>query len=221
MKESLQKSYKEWKLSWQQVLHDQSFWRSAIWGLVLFGISVVAATFANTYASAHAGAPVGDIILSNIPTMNVYVFYVYGPIVLLGVAVFALIRWPKEFPLAIKVWSIFVLIRSVAICLTHLGLPAGEIIPAHIPSLFKRYFFGGDLFFSGHVGMPLIIGFAFWTHKWFRVFLIASAVFLGVIVLIGHYHYSIDVFAAVFITPFIFQIACKMFPKDYKRARNS
>ncbi|MCL5009147.1 MAG: hypothetical protein M1400_02270, partial [Patescibacteria group bacterium] len=47
------------------------------------------------------------------------------------------------------------------------------------------------------------------------VFLAASVVF-GAAVLLGHLHYSIDVFSAFFITYGIYRIAVKIFPADSK-----
>jgi hypothetical protein len=41
--------------------------------------------------------------------------------------------------------------------------------------------------------------------------------FFGAVVLFGHLHYSIDVFAAYFITFTIYSIAKKFFPADFKR----
>jgi membrane-associated phospholipid phosphatase len=53
-----------------------------------------------------------------------------------------------------------------------------------------------------------------WDNRLLRyIFLCASVVF-GVVVLLGHLHYSIDVFAAFFITYGIYQIATKLFKKE-------
>ncbi len=55
----------------------------------------------------------------------------------------------------------------------------------------------------------------FWNDKfWRRIFLVLSFVFAAS-VLLSHVHYSIDVFAAPFITYGIFKIAAKFFPRDY------
>ena len=48
--------------------------------------------------------------------------------------------------------------------------------------------------------------------------LVASLVF-GTAVLLGHLHYSIDVFSAFFITYAIFHLAIWLFPKDYGLSR--
>jgi hypothetical protein len=69
-------------------------------------------------------------------------------------------------------------------------------------------FYGSDQFFSGHTGMPFLGALCFWHMQQWRYFYVAVTVFFGAVVLLGHYHYSIDVLAARFITHGIFQIAC-------------
>jgi hypothetical protein len=45
--------------------------------------------------------------------------------------------------------------------------------------------------------------------------------FFGSVVLLGHYHYSIDVLAALFITHGVFQASCWLFARDYALFRSS
>ena len=53
------------------------------------------------------------------------------------------------------------------------------------------------------------------------MFYLALTGFFGSIVLLGHYHYSIDVLAALFITHGVFQISCWLFGRDYALFRSS
>ena len=56
----------------------------------------------------------------------------------------------------------------------------------------------------------------FWRHPYLRwIFLTASVIF-GASVLLGHQHYSIDVFAAFFIAYGIYHIALKLFEEDHQ-----
>src|SRR5256885_3128530 len=62
---------------------------------------------------------------------------------------------------------------------------------------------------------------AFWHIPPWRMFYLALTAFFGAVVLLGHYHYSIDVLAALFITHGVFQISCWLFGRDYALFRSS
>jgi hypothetical protein len=111
--------------------------------------------------------------------------------------------------------SIFIAIRSFFIILTHIA-PSLHQIPMDIQNRVMNVFtFTGDLFFSGHTGMPFLMALIFWKEKMLRSVFIMTSFFFGFIVLLGHLHYSIDVFSAFFITYGIFQISKWIFEKDF------
>jgi hypothetical protein len=74
---------------------------------------------------------------------------------------------------------------------------------------------GDDLFFSGHTGFPYLMALIFWNTKPLRWLFLAASIFFGGAVLLGHLHYSIDVFSAFFITYGIFNIAIRLFKNDF------
>ncbi len=60
-----------------------------------------------------------------------------------------------------------------------------------------------------------------WHIPQWRMFYLALTAFFGSLVLLGHYHYSIDVLAALFITHGVFQMSCWLFGRDYALFRSS
>ena len=83
--------------------------------------------------------------------------------------------------------------------------------------LAQAIFSGNDLFFSGHVGLTFLVALLFWDTPVLRYIYLSMSIVFAVVVLLGHLHYSIDVFAAYFITYTIFVIARNIFKSDYER----
>jgi hypothetical protein len=118
----------------------------------------------------------------------------------------------ERFPFAIKTLSLFIVIRSIFISLTHIGPFVDQI--QWSSNILSKFSFGGDLFFSGHTGIPFLFALIFWDVKLMRYVFLALSAFFGTIVLMGHLHYSIDVLSAFFITFSIYHIAEFIFQKD-------
>jgi hypothetical protein len=194
-------------------LKDKNWLFLSLSGVVLLIVSLVANFYSSKYASISMSNSVSDIILSNIRVYDVDGFFVYGGIAFwLSVFIMALAR-PNRLPFISKSVALFVLIRAVFISLTHIAT-----FPSHLviePSLlFGMFSYYGDLFFSGHTGLPFLMALIFWDNKYLRVIFLASSLFFGVIVLMGHLHYSIDVLGAFFITYSIYHLALNIFKKD-------
>jgi PAP2 superfamily C-terminal len=126
---------------------------------------------------------------------------------------------PNRLPFALKAVALFLLVRAVFVSLTHVA--PSPIDPQQPAPFLNSIFYGSDLFFSGHTGLPLLAAFAFWHILPWRVFYLALTAFFAAVVLLGHYHYSIDVLAALFITHGVFQISCWLFGRDYALFRSS
>jgi hypothetical protein len=194
---------------------NKQYFLSAFLGVVLLAGSLYANYYANYYSAISASNSVTDIILDNIPVINVSFAFSEGAVifvlVLIGIALFE----PKYIPFGLKSISLFVLIRSCFMILTHLAPPQGATL-INPGDFINKVSQGSDLFFSAHTGLPFLMAIIFWQIKYVRYFFLLCTIVGGISVLLGHLHYSIDVFSALFITFGIYHIAKKIFPRDFR-----
>ncbi len=207
----IQEMVSEYRSCWL----DKGVRLSLLQGVLTLISSLIVNYAAGTYASIHAGAPVRDIILDRVPTLPVDLIFIDGAFLFWLFVFGLLVSMPRTIPFVLKVLSVFIVIRSFFVILTHIGPPAHAAIL--VPNLIMSDLtFSGDLFFSGHTGFPFLLALTFWENKVLRRVFLVSAVVFASAVLFGHLHYSIDVFAAFFITDSIFRLAQRLFPEEYE-----
>lgn len=185
--------------------------RAWVIGIVLGACVLIAACVVNFHAgiraTANAGAPLHDILLDAIPRVDVLFLYFYGPATMQIFTLCTLLLLPRFFPLALASVSLVVLTRAAFINMTHLG----KYFDA--PYIHGSYYmFGGDLFFSGHVAIPFIYALVFWRYPALRYAFIAFTILLGGLAVLGHHHYSIDIFAAPFISYGLYMLLIRYLP---------
>jgi hypothetical protein len=204
---------------YRTLLDNRAYLRSLSEGAFFLAASSIAIYAAVTYATVHASNYVTDFVLSRVGPFNVRFLFIYGTFTAFVITA-GLLAWrPNRLPFALKAAALFLLIRAVFVALTHVA--PSPIDPQQPAPFFNTIFYGSDLFFSGHTGLPLLAALAFWHIPQWRIFYLALTGFFGSVVLLGHYHYSIDVLAALFITHGIFQISCWLFGRDYALFRSS
>lgn len=184
-------------------------------GLLLLLISLIAAYFANSYTFSHASNSVTDIVLDNIPVINVDFIFNDGAFLFLVVVVSVLLYEPNRIPFVLRAMAVFIFIRSAFMVLTHLAAPI-DMIRIDTSDMIYKISSGNDLFFSGHTGLPFLLALIFWNDKYLKYLFLFFSIAGGVSVLLGHLHYSIDVLSAFFITFGIFHISKWMFRGDYE-----
>jgi hypothetical protein len=198
---------------------NRAYLRSVCEGTAFLAASTIAIFAAVSYATVHASNPVTDFVLSRIGPFNVRFLFVYGTFTAFAVTA-GLLAWrPNRLPFALKAMALFLLVRAVFVALTHVA--PSPIDPQQPAPFLNSIFYGSDLFFSGHTGLPFLAALAFWHIVPWRLFYLALTAFFGAVVLLGHYHYSIDVLAALFITHGVFQMSCWLFGRDYALFRSS
>jgi hypothetical protein len=199
-------------ITYKSLFTNKSFLISLITSIIFLYISIVINFYAGNYATRSISNPVTDIILSNIRVFDLDSTFVYGSMIFIICIIVVFLHKPQRIPFTIKSLALFVITRSIFITLTHVApFPSQTVINSVFMSNFS---FGGDLFFSGHTGMPFLLALIYWKDIWTRFMFIGFSVGFAVVVLLAHIHYSIDVLSAFFITYTIFHIAKYLFKHD-------
>lgn len=189
--------------------------------LLLIGAFILG-FFANSYSTRTGGNFVGDFFLDNLPVVNLNPIIIEGALLTMLIGIVLLLAKPRYIIFTIKAAAIFITIRSFFVAVTHLGVYPNQIVPSNgfFDQLYVALNLQAGYFFSGHTGLPYLMGLIFWKEKFWRYFFFIVSASFGVSVLLAHIHYSIDVFAAPFMTYSIFKLAQYFFPKDFKLIEN-
>src|SRR5438094_2987265 len=178
---------------------QRAFWcdgrlaRSAAQGVALYAASLVSNYFAGSYATRSMGGAIGDLLLDAAPALDVGPVYDQGATALWLFMLLLVILEPRRIPYAFKALAVFILVHSAFVILTHLG-PYPDQVFSRSNQASEYFDFAGSYFFSGHVGFPFLMALCYWRDRRLRAgFLVASAVF-AIVLILGHLHYSIDVF---------------------------
>jgi hypothetical protein len=193
------------------------FYLQLITGILFLAFSILINYYAQAFTTTHASNSVSDIILDNLPAKNVDIVFLEGMMIFIAFVVVLALHKPSRVPFMLKASALFIFTRAIFITLTHLAPPAHTTI-VQTTSFLERLISGSgdDLFFSAHTGFPYLMALIFWQNKYLRWLFLVCSIFFGSAVLLGHLHYSIDVFSAFFITYGIFNIAKRVFKKDYE-----
>ena len=203
----------------------KGFWtekrkRSMYFSVLLIILALIVQITFGHYSSrqAIAAPPENDIFLDNLPMVDLAFVIVGGVLIFWFFSFFLLSLEPEHLIFGIKAIALLIIVRAFFINLTHEGLYPNGFLPTPHNTGFGFYnifTFEGNLFFSGHTAFPYLMALIFWEKQLWRRIFIAISVIFGASVLLAHVHYSIDVFAAPFITYGVFKIAEKIFPGDY------
>lgn len=193
-----------WLTQWGRELKQH--YKAIIFAVFLLFVSAAITYNAGVYVTEKGDAVASDFILDNFGPYDWNFIYTY---VWLGI-IFLMILYPALFAVnqvhhMLGQFSFLMIVRSAFISLTHLKTPF-DAMSHGFPGAFSFFEFQNDLFFSGHTAVPFIAFLVFKEHK-IRWFFLAGSLLMATTVLAMHEHYSIDVFAAYFITYGCYKLA--------------
>jgi membrane-associated phospholipid phosphatase len=194
----------KWANSWQ----NKSFRILLIGGIggLLAMVPFITGFF--EYLEQRDGYQLNDFVLTSFNAYNVSVptFLIIWSMI--GFTLFRSIQYPET--LLLVVWSYFLMLvgRTLTLLLVPLDPPAGLIeLKDPLSTLYYgSKFMTKDLFFSGHTATLFIMGLSM-KHTTDRWILIISSVLIGILVLVQHVHYTIDVIAAFIFGYLFYRIA--------------
>ena len=180
--------------------------------ITLLLLAVVLASLANflNFVEARHGVVLPDPVLKLFNPIDL-TWLIFALIYIsLIVAIVTLIKNPKQLFFAIQLYTLMVTVRIVAMYLLPLEPPVRMIVlnDPFIEFLGTGQTLTKDLFFSGHTA-TLFILFLVSEKKIIKIVFLISTIVVAISVLLQHVHYTIDVFAAVFITYACYKLLLK------------
>lgn len=210
-KEYFSKTWYHWRI----LLKDPAYVASLFGGMMMLAISIFVTLIMAAFNDKVQYLAVGDLILDQLPTYNLSLLFEFGVYLLpVFIFIYPVFFEPERLPFALKTYGLLYLVRACFMVLTHIGPPVGffygDVLVSNEDPL-RTLMFRNDLFFSGHTAVPFLAYFLFKKHKVFRILMLATTLLMAITVLLMHVHYSVDVFAALFITYGIYSLSNGIF----------
>jgi hypothetical protein len=189
--------------SWSEAWASSLFRKKVIIGVFLFASILLLLPNFFSKIEARSGVVLNDWLLQSLPSMDfsVAIFILVWATSLLILA--RCIQQPAIFLMTLYFLIIITLFRIITISIIPLDPPNGLIILKDpITSLSyggSSVFITKDLFFSGHTA-NLFMFYLCLQKKIDKLFALSTTLLVGLLVLVQHIHYSIDVIGAIVFT---------------------
>ncbi len=200
-------------ISWSKAWQERRFRNKTIIALLLVAIILTLLPAFFAFIEKREGMVLQDYVLDAIPAIDVSIptFVIIWSTVLL--VFFRIYQNPRLFLVIAYGFILMCLARVLTISILPLNPPAGLIVLkdpiANIAYGGNGIFITKDLFYSGHTG-NMFLFFLCLERKWDKIFALTASFLVGILVMIQHIHYSIDVIAAFIFTYFIYLGAKKL-----------
>ena len=199
--ESLEMS---WRSAWTSINYKTKICIASL----LFTLVLLYYPYFFALIQKRPGVALNDPILNFLPSVDVSVYIFLLIYLTVGLGIFRAAQSPALFLLFLCSCLFLSLSRIITMSLVPLNPPAG-LMPLSDPILAPFYghnHITKDLFFSGHTSSVFLIYFIL-KKKWEKILVLVATILVGVLLLIQHIHYTIDVVAAPLFVYIIYVLA--------------
>jgi hypothetical protein len=200
--------WSDFKFNWKKFISKRSNFVTLGLTLVYFVSITLLFKFKLAEYELIKGVQLTDVVLENLPRYDVS-FYVF---ILLYTTVFYnylfLAAYPKILEIFLFFYATSLLLRFTLLSLISLEPPIGHIVlldPFLMKSTYNDLVITKDLFFSGHMVAMLCAYYTIPNRTLKLLYLIGSLV-IGILLLIQHIHYVIDILGAVIAVYLLYRI---------------
>jgi membrane-associated phospholipid phosphatase len=183
-----------WKGAWESKAFRIYF---SIIVVAFIGLVMIYGRFLD-YIETRPGSILPDPFLNSFIPLEV-TWFTFGIIYISVIVALVHLSWqPRQLLIAFQAYIFIAMARVLSMYLTPLD-PPPNLIPLEDP--FVQSLSTGvltrDLFFSGHTSTSFLL-FLSSTGRKMKIFFLICTILVGLLVLLQHVHYSIDVLAAPF-----------------------
>ena len=210
------------ELSWKEAWGNFGFRRMFLTAIVLLSGVLYFYPYFFEFVQNRKGVVLQDILLAFLPSVDVspYIFTLICITIVTGLV--RSLQSPYLFLTFLWGYLLLNLSRLITITLVPLEPPIGLLALAD-PIAFPFYGQQGitkDLFYSGHTG-TLFLVFLIVKKRWEKILTLVCTIFIGILLLIQHIHYTFDVVAAPFFVYGIYLVTKKVVVFSLKPVLNT
>ena len=194
--------------TWNAALKSKTYRTKLLLGLALVAITLAFYPLFFDYIEQRNGVVLNDFFLQKLPSknMSIPVFSIIWSMAAL--TLFRAINSPRIALIITWCFLLIIISRIVSINLWHLNPPI-NLIPLVDP--ISNTFYGGkfitkDLFYSGHTATQFLM-FLCLEKKIDKILTLTSTFLIGILVMVQHVHYTVDVVTAPLFAYLCFRLA--------------
>ncbi len=192
--------------TWKQAFVQKRFRLKVFFGLLTLLVLLSSLPYFFGVIEKRNGLVLNDWALNWLPAKNVSIPIFTLIWSMVAITLYECYKNPTIFLQLLWAFIFLTITRIISISLVPLNSPPNLVV---LVDPLSNYFYGQDfitkdLFFSGHTSTQFLLFFVL-QKAWQKRLAFLSTIFIGVLVLVQHVHYTIDVLGAFAITPLVYR----------------